>query len=93
LPLDHVRREDLASGVMMLPIPEEGILEDVRGQDEARAIPHIAGLEISIARGKAVTPLPEGDRYLGFIFAKAETPEEVERALREAHSRLVVGVS
>jgi biotin carboxylase len=93
LPLDHVRREELASGVMMLPIPEEGTLEDVQGQEEARAVPHIAGLEISIPRGRPVTPLPEGDRYLGFMFAKADTPEEVERALREAHSRLDVKIA
>jgi len=93
LPTDHMRREDRASGVMMLPIPRAGVLEDVRGQDEARATPHIAGLEISIARGKAVTPLPEGDRYLGFLFAKADTPEQVERALRTAHAQLEVGIA
>src|SRR5205085_3682062 len=66
LPLDNMRREDLASGVMMLPIPEEGILERVDGQEAARTVPHIAGLEISIPCGRPVVPLPEGDRYLGF---------------------------
>jgi len=50
----------------------------------------IAGLQISIAPGRRVEPLPEGDRYLGFIFAKAATPEEVEAALREAHARIEV---
>jgi biotin carboxylase len=90
LPLDHLRREDLASGVMMLPIARAGTLREVRGQDEARAVPGIAGLEISIAPGRPLVPLPEGDRYLGFMFAKADTPEEVERALRTAHSRLDV---
>jgi biotin carboxylase len=93
LPLDHMRREELASGVMMLPIRESGILEDVRGGEEAKATPHVAGLEISIPRGRPVVPLPEGDRYLGFVFAKAGTPEEVEHALREAHARLHVEVS
>jgi biotin carboxylase len=92
LPLDHMRREELASGVMMLPIPRAGVLRDVRGQDEARAVPGIAGLEISIARGRPVQPLPEGDRYLGFLFAKADTPEQVEQALRDAHARLDVDV-
>jgi biotin carboxylase len=92
LPLDHMRREDLASGVMMLPIPHAGVLREVRGQDEARAVPGIAGLEISIARGRPVKPLPEGDRYLGFLFAKADTPEQVEQALRDAHARLDVDV-
>ena len=93
LPLEHLKREDRASGVMMLPIPKRGTLREVRGQDEARAVLGIAGLEISIARGKPVTPLPEGDRYLGFLFAKAETPQEVESALREAHSRLSVQIT
>jgi hypothetical protein len=56
-------------------------------------VPGVGGVEITIPRGRTVTPLPEGDRYLGFIFAKADTPEEVERALREAHSRLEVRIS
>ena len=93
LSTDHMRREERASGVMMLPIPRAGVLEEVRGQEEARATPRIAGLEISIARGRAVTPLPEGDRYLGFLFAKADTPEQVERALREAHAHLEVEIA
>jgi biotin carboxylase len=92
LPPGHLRREELASGVMMLPIPRAGVLNEVRGQDEARAVEGIAGLEISIARGKAVVPLPEGDRYLGFLFAKADTPEQVEQALRDAHARLHVDI-
>jgi biotin carboxylase len=92
MPLDHVRRENLASGVMMLPIPRAGTLGGVRGQDEALAVPGVAGLEISIARGRPVEPLPEGDRYLGFLFAKADTPDQVETALREAHALLEVEI-
>ena len=92
LPLEHMRREELASGVMMLPIPAKGVLKDVRGQEEARATPYIAGLEISIPIGRPVTPLPEGDRYLGFMFAKAETPKQVEGALRQAHALLTVEI-
>jgi hypothetical protein len=89
-PLGGMRREAVASGVMMLPIPRAGTLREVRGADDARAVPGIGGVEISIAPGRSVEPLPEGDRYLGFLFAKADTPEEVEAALREAHSRLEV---
>ena len=33
-------------------------------------------------------PLPEGNQYLGFIFARSETPAEVENSLREAHARM-----
>jgi biotin carboxylase len=92
LPHDHMPREQLASGVMMLPIPRAGVLREVRGQDAARAVPGVAGLEVSIPRGRRVTPLPEGDRYLGFLFAKGESPEQVEAALREAHAQLEVEI-
>jgi biotin carboxylase len=87
LPLDPVR-EQAAAGVMMLPIPAAGTLREVTGADKARHVPGITGLELSIRPGRTVRPLPEGDRYLGFLFARAETPEEVEAALRTAHARL-----
>jgi biotin carboxylase len=77
-----------ASGVMMIPIPKAGILERVDGTLAAQAIPGITEVVISIALSQEVVPLPEGDKYLGFIFAKAETPEEVEIALRQAHAKL-----
>ncbi len=90
LPLEDLRRESAASGVMMIPIPRDGILEEVRGQDRARAVPGIAGLELTIGPGRHVVPLPEGDRYLGFLFARAENPEGVEHALRTAHGHLEI---
>ncbi|MGE3271953.1 MAG: ATP-grasp domain-containing protein [Chloroflexota bacterium] len=88
LDLPGFDRERQASGAMMLPIPRGGILRRVNGQEEALAVPGVTGLEITIPIGQPVVPLPEGDRYLGFLFARAETPAEVEAALREAHSRL-----
>lgn len=92
LSLDGLKREAAASGVMMIPIPKSGVLQEVRGQEEAGAVPGIAGLEITIGPQRPVRTLPEGDRYLGFIFARGETPEEVERALTTAHSRLEIDV-
>ena len=92
LPLGDLRREAAASGVMMLPIPRAGVLREVRGQDDARAVPGIAGLEISIGHDRPVRPLPEGDRYLGFLFARGETPAQVEHALRAAHERLEIDI-
>ncbi|MGH8900699.1 MAG: ATP-grasp domain-containing protein [Egibacteraceae bacterium] len=88
LPLDDLARETAAAGVMMLPIPRAGVLREVRGRDEANAVGGIAGLEITIAPGRPVRPLPEGDRYLGFLFARGETPHDVEEALRKAHALL-----
>jgi biotin carboxylase len=92
LPLDDLTPASPASGVMMIPIPAGGVLEGVHGVEEARSVPGIQGVDITIGPGRPVTPLPEGDRYLGFIFAAGETPEEVEAALRSAHSRLKVSI-
>ena len=88
LSLDDVGRQSTAAGVMMIPIPRAGTLAEVRGQEQARAVPGIGGLEITIARGRPVVPLPEGDRYLGFLFAHGLTADAVERSLRDAHARL-----
>lgn len=93
LPLDDLTRERAASGVMMVPIRREGVLEAVHGQDAARAVPGVTGLEITVPRGRRVVPLPEGDRYLGFLFARGETPGEVEDVLRRAHAALDVELS
>ncbi len=73
---------DGASGVMMLPIPHAGTLTEVRGRDAALAVPGVVGLEFTIPMGAPVVPLPEGDRYLGFLFARGESPAAVEAALR-----------
>ena len=79
---------------MMLPIPSAGVLEEVRGHRRARApSPGITGLEITVPRGRHVVPLPEGDRYLGFLFARADTPEQVEAALRAGYAALDVELS
>ena len=75
-------------GVMMLPIPARGMLRAVSGIDDARAVPGIVDLTISIPIGDEVVPLPEGNRYLGFIFARGGSPDAVETSLRAAHRRL-----
>ncbi len=86
--IETLERERLPAGVMMIPIPRGGILEEVRGQESAKAVPGIEEITITIHPGQEVVPLPEGSRYLGFIFARVEAPEQVEAALREAHRRL-----
>jgi hypothetical protein len=73
---------------MMIPIPRAGVLRGVAGEDEARAVPGIEDLRITQAPDTEVVPLPEGACYLGFIFARGESPEAVEAALRAAHARL-----
>lgn len=91
-PLASLRREARASGVMMLPIPRRGILHGVRGVEAARAVPGVVDVVVTVPEGREVVPLPEGDSYLGFLFAKGETPAEVEAALREAHGRLALDI-
>jgi biotin carboxylase len=77
-----------ASGVMMIPIPRGGVLRGVRGEADARGVPLIEGLEITARLHQQLLPLPEGDSYLGFLFARGERPQDVEAALRAAHARL-----
>jgi predicted ATP-grasp superfamily ATP-dependent carboligase len=87
-PVGDWTREAAASGVMMIPVPASGVLERVEGEEPARAVPHIVGLEITARLHDYIAAWPEGASYLGFLFARAETAEEVERALRVAHGKL-----
>ncbi|MFZ5863402.1 MAG: ATP-grasp domain-containing protein [Nitrospirota bacterium] len=90
--IPSLEREHRAAGVMMIPIPKAGKLRDIRGKDQAKAVPGIEEVTIMIRRGQRVVPLPEGKRYLGFIFARGESPGFVEAALREAHLRLAFDI-
>jgi biotin carboxylase len=81
---------DRPAGVYMLPVPRPGALRAVEGRDRAAAVPGITGLTITAPVGQRVRPLPDGDRYLGFIFAEAATRHEVEQALTAARGQLRV---
>ena len=76
----------------MIPIPKSGIYESVSGIDEAQAVAGIEEVVITAKPGQQLMPLPEGASYLGFIFARGPTPQEVESALREAHAKLAFGI-
>ena len=99
--LRHAADEDVsstplapgASGVMMIPIPRGGIFQSVEGLDAARATAGIEDVVITAKQGQRFLPLPEGSSYLGFIFARADSPEAVEQALRRAHSVLHFEIS
>ncbi|MHB1240137.1 MAG: ATP-grasp domain-containing protein [Gammaproteobacteria bacterium] len=88
-PLPH-RSEDGAAGVMMIPIPEAGVLRRVEGVLAAQRVPYIDEVEISVREGYELVPLPEGSSYLGFLFAHGPDPAAVECALRRAHGCLRV---
>ena len=86
--VSKVRLAGPASGVMMIPIPGAGIYQGVEGVEEARGVPGIEDVVITAKEGEKLVPLPEGSSYLGFLFARAREPEQVETALRDAHARL-----
>jgi biotin carboxylase len=88
MPIPSIEREPQASGVMMIPVPGAGVLREVRGVKAAGAVPLVECVEITAHAGQALVPWPEGSRYPGFIFARGETSEAVEAALRAAHARL-----
>ena len=81
-----------ATGVLMLPIPATGTLTGVAGLDEARQVPGIDEITITIPTGRRVEMLPEGDRYLGFVFAGGADPDSVETSLRQAGNELAITI-
>ncbi|HJR59583.1 MAG TPA: ATP-grasp domain-containing protein [Vicinamibacterales bacterium] len=81
-------REPVAAGVMMIPIPRRGIYKGVLGELAARLVPGIDEVRITAKVDQLLEPLPEGDSYLGFIFARAPEPHDAVAALREAHRLL-----
>ncbi|NCF69097.1 MAG: ATP-grasp domain-containing protein [Chloroflexi bacterium] len=88
LEVGSVEQTEGARGVMMIPIPEPGLLRGVKGKDAAESISLVQQVEITARINYPLVPLPEGDGYLGFIFASGQTAEEVENALRLAHAKL-----
>ena len=77
-----------AHGVMMIPIPHAGVYRGVTGLEEARRVPGVEDIVITAKEGQQMLPLPEGSTYLGFLFFRGLTADEVEKGLREAHQRL-----
>ncbi len=91
-PIEALEREHPAAGVMMIPIPRRGVLRRVGGRTDAGAVAGIEEVTITIPIGHEVVPLPEGNRYLGFIFARGGDTDVVEHALREAYRRLDIEI-
>jgi biotin carboxylase len=91
-PIATLTRERQPAGVMMIPIPKAGRLQAVHGTAAAEAVAGVEDVSITAHVGQDLVPLPEGWQYLGFIFARAETPDAVEAALRDAHARLTFDI-
>ena len=89
--ISHALRRDLscartaeATGVLMLPVPRAGVLRAIHGIDDAAGVPGVREVTITARLGEDVMPLPEGNKYLGFVFAAGDHPESVVTALRHA---------
>jgi biotin carboxylase len=91
--VERIERDPGASGVMMIPIPRAGTLTGVTGEKSARSVPDVEDIRITMNPGSPLIPLPEGGRYLGFIFARAKDTDRVERALRAAHQKLAFQIT
>lgn len=86
---EHVsgaRRRTKAAGVMMIPVPRAGVYQTARGVDRAEVLAD--EVIITAKEGQRILPLPEGNTYLGFLFAYGETAPGVENRLRQAHKAL-----
>jgi len=70
---------------MMIPVPKSGILEAISGEEAARSVPDVTELMITARLHDAIAAWPEGSSYLGFLFARANTPKQVEQGLRDAY--------
>jgi biotin carboxylase len=82
-----------AHGVMMIPIPRSGVYQCAYGVEESQAVAGIEDLVLTAKQGQMLRALPEGATYLGFIFARCSTAEQVEQALRRAHAGLRFRIS
>src|SRR5580704_3212714 len=84
LPGGDAQRVEVASGVMMIPVPRSGILERVEGLERAQNTPGVTSIDITARVHDYIAAWPDGSTYLGFIFAEGQTPAGVEAALRSA---------
>ncbi len=89
---ESLRRERRAAGVLMIPIPRAGTLRRVDGVEEVRSMTGVTSIELTAPPGSHVAPPPDGDRYLGFVFARADTADQVEATLRQAMQTITVHV-
>ena len=82
---------DLASnstGVLMLPIPEEGVFKGIKNIEKANQIKEIVNIEISLPIGTYINKPPFSERYLGFVFANGQSNVETKNALIECEELL-----
>ena len=89
----EIIKDETCRGVMMIPIKKGGILRRVEGLSDAKNVEHIESVDIIIREGNELIPLPEGNQYPGYIFARAKTQQQVISALQAAFLKLEIVVA
>ena len=92
MPLPDLQLEADPAGVLMLTAERAGRLVSIEGSEAVLRIPGIEAVDLTATPGSVVAPAPDGDRYLGFVFARAGSPDGVRAALEAARDRLVITV-
>ncbi len=87
------RLDERSFGIMMLQAENSGVLRSIQGLQRARKQSNIDAINITIPIGQHVEALPEGRRYLGFIFASSSNIWETEDSLRRARAALEITIS
>jgi len=90
LDVSRLHREPVASGVLMIPTPGNGVVTAIEGEQETGDIPGITGMDFTVSPGSEVMAPPEGDRYIGFVYARSDRPQQVEAVLRKAMEKIEV---
>ena len=85
---EDVRIDPSGAAVMMVPIPQRGMLRGVSGEEAASGVSGVTEVRITAKVGEILESLPEAGSYLGFIFARAATARDAEAAVRQAHACL-----
>jgi biotin carboxylase len=81
-----------AGAVHMIPVLQEGEFVEIKGIESARAVIGVEGVERTVHPGDRLIPLPEGNRYVGFVYARAQTSAEATAAVTGALSKMTLVV-
>jgi biotin carboxylase len=73
-----------------LPVAAPGVVTRIRGLDEVLGHPAVVHAGLIVAEGDVIRPLRSSSQRAGHVVLAADTPEELEVALAEVRSTLVI---
>ena len=77
-----------SSGVLMIPISDEGTFKGLKGESKVREISEVINIELSLPVGSYVKKPPFSERYLGFVFANGENNYKTKETLLQCEKIL-----